>query len=59
MFSIPSLRHIRDPHSIQKLAQELFAAVDRDAGVLLGTYHGRWDASKALEKIAFSPEPQR
>ena len=25
----PSLRHIRDPHSIQKLAKEIVQAVDR------------------------------
>jgi hypothetical protein len=29
-----------------------------DAGVLLGTYQGRREASKALEKIAYEPEPQ-
>jgi hypothetical protein len=28
-----------------------------DAGVLLGTYQGRREASKALEKIAYQPEP--
>jgi hypothetical protein len=26
-------------------------------GVLLGTYQGRREASKALEKIAYEPEP--
>jgi hypothetical protein len=29
-----------------------------DAGVLLGTYQGRRKASKALDKIAYEPEPQ-
>ena len=29
-----------------------------DAGVLLGTYQGRREANKALEKIAYEPEPQ-
>jgi hypothetical protein len=29
-----------------------------DAGVLLGTYQGRREASKALEKIAYEPEPR-
>jgi hypothetical protein len=29
-----------------------------DAGVLLGTYQGRREASKTLEKIAYEPEPQ-
>ena len=29
-----------------------------DAGVLLGTYQGRREASKALEKMAYEPEPQ-
>jgi hypothetical protein len=29
-----------------------------DAAVLLGTYQGRREASKALEKIAYEPEPQ-
>ncbi len=29
-----------------------------DSGSALGTYQGRREASKALEKIAFSPEPQ-
>jgi hypothetical protein len=29
-----------------------------DAGVILGTYQGRREASKALEKIAYEPEPQ-
>jgi hypothetical protein len=28
-----------------------------DAGVLLGTYQGRREASKALEQIAYEPEP--
>jgi len=28
-----------------------------DVGVLLGTYQGRREASKALEKIAYEPEP--
>jgi hypothetical protein len=29
-----------------------------DKGALLGTYQGRRDANKALEKIAYGPEPQ-
>jgi hypothetical protein len=29
-----------------------------DKGALLGTYQGRRDATKALEKIAYGPEPQ-
>jgi len=29
-----------------------------EAGTLLGTYQNRRDANKALDKIAFSPEPQ-
>ena len=29
----PSLRHIRDPHSIQKLAKEIVQAVDRASSV--------------------------
>jgi len=28
-----------------------------DAGTLLGSYQGRRDANKALEKIAYGPEP--
>ena len=36
----PSLRHIRDPHSIQKLAYELLAAVDR-AGSIWSKWVGR------------------
>ena len=32
------------------------AALD-DAGHLLGTYQNRRDANKALEKIAYEPEP--
>ena len=30
-----------------------------DAGVLLGTYQGRREANKALDKIAYEPEPNR
>jgi hypothetical protein len=30
----------------------------QDAGALLGTYQARREASKALEKIAYEPEPQ-
>jgi hypothetical protein len=29
-----------------------------DVGVLLGSYHGRREANKALEQIAYQPEPQ-
>ena len=29
----PSLRHIRDPHNIQKLATELLGAVDRSGSI--------------------------
>jgi hypothetical protein len=29
-----------------------------DTGAILGTYQGRRDANKALEKIAYGPEPQ-
>lgn len=32
--------------------------IPEDAGVLLGTYQGRREASKALEKIAYEPESQ-
>jgi hypothetical protein len=34
-------------------------ATREDPGVLLGTYQGRRDAKKALEQIAFQPEPLR
>jgi hypothetical protein len=29
-----------------------------DAGLLLGTYQGRGDANKALNQIAYQPEPR-
>jgi hypothetical protein len=28
-----------------------------EAGILLGTYQGRGDANRALEQIAYQPEP--
>lgn len=28
-----------------------------DKGAIVGTYQGRWDANKALERIAYGPEP--
>lgn len=36
----PSLRHIRDPHSLQKLAKEIIQSVDR-AGAVWGKWEGR------------------
>jgi hypothetical protein len=30
-----------------------------DPGDLLGTYQGRGDANKALQQIAYQPEPRR
>ena len=38
----PSLRHIRDPHVLQKLAKEIVQAVDRASSV--------WEKWKGLEK---------
>lgn len=36
----PSLRHIRDPRSLQKLAKEIIQSVDR-AGAVWGKWEGR------------------
>jgi hypothetical protein len=41
----------------RRLGDEKVATLE-DAGVLLGTYQGCREASKALEKIAYEPEPQ-
>ncbi len=43
----PSLRHIRDPHSIHRLAEELLKAVDR-----AGSIWGKWEGPR--EEIAKS-----
>ena len=43
----PSLRHIRDPHSIQKLATELLGAVDRSGSIWTKWNGKREDLAKA------------
>lgn len=46
----PSLRHIRDPHSIQKLAKEILQAVDRASSVW-----GKWEGAR--EEVAKAAGP--
>jgi len=46
----PSLRHIRDPQSIQRLAQEILKAVDR-----AGSVWEKWDGAR--EKVAKAAGP--
>jgi hypothetical protein len=46
----PSLRHIRDPKNLQKLAQEIVKAVDR-----AGSIWGKWDGPR--EELAKAAAP--
>lgn len=66
----PSLRHLREPHSVQKLAREIVQAKDKrwtlsrikeisDPGTVLGVYQNRRDANTALQEIAYAAELSR
>ena len=46
----PSLRHLRDPHSLQKVAREVVKAVDRASSVW-----GKWDGPR--EEVARAAAP--
>src|SRR6185437_8967656 len=46
----PSLRHLRDPHSLQKVAKEIVNAVDR-----AGSVWAKWDGPR--EQIAKAASP--
>lgn len=46
----PSLRHIRDPHSLQKLAKEIVQAIDRASSIW-----GKWEGPR--EELAKSAAP--
>ena len=46
----PSLRHIRDPHSLQKVAKEIVKAIDR-----AGSVWAKWDGPR--EQIARAAAP--
>jgi hypothetical protein len=46
----PSLRHLRDPHSVHKLARDIVSAVDRASSVW-----GKWDAQR--EEVAKAAAP--
>jgi Zn-dependent peptidase ImmA (M78 family) len=43
----------------RELADEFCTSLLEDSGDLLGTYQGRHDANKALQQIAYQPEPRR
>jgi hypothetical protein len=46
----PSLRHLRDPHSVQKLARDILNAVDRASSVW-----SKWEADR--EEVAQAAAP--
>ena len=46
----PSLRHIRDPHSLHKLAKEIVQAVDRASSIW-----GKWEGPR--EELAKAAAP--
>ena len=40
------------------VGNSIASRAQRNSGVLLGTYQGRGDANKALQQIAYQPEPR-
>src|SRR5471030_1681232 len=52
----PSLRHIRDPHSIHKLAKEIAQAVDRASSVWEKWEGPREELAKAAAPCLIPPE---
>jgi hypothetical protein len=46
----PSLRHLRDPHSVHRLARDIVTALDRASSVW-----GKWDAQR--EEVAKAAAP--